>query len=69
MTSDITEGSPRRFHLASPKRIAVSPLKQVAKRKLGARRKVNRWSVLEEDTLRNAVEEYINFSISYVFFD
>lgn len=55
--------------MASPKRIAVSPLKKVAKRKLGARRKVKRWSVLEEDTLRNAVEEYINFSISYVFFD
>ncbi|KAJ4756346.1 Telomeric repeat-binding factor 1 [Rhynchospora pubera] len=57
-TSDSSEGGSRRFRLATPRRIPVSPLRKGADRKLGGiRRKVKRWSVLEEDTLRKAVEE------------
>jgi hypothetical protein len=39
----------------------------VANRKLGVRRKVKRWTALEEETLRKAVEEYLNLSIICVF--
>ncbi|KAJ3697000.1 hypothetical protein LUZ61_000705 [Rhynchospora tenuis] len=58
-TSDSSEGGSRRFRLATPRRIPVSPLRKEADRNFGGiRRKVKRWSVLEEDTLRKAVEEY-----------
>ncbi|XP_009374383.2 LOW QUALITY PROTEIN: uncharacterized protein LOC103963301 [Pyrus x bretschneideri] len=47
-----------RLHLPSPKRTAVSPLKKYGNVKLTKRRKVKRWSLLEEETLRTGVQKY-----------
>ncbi|XP_024029314.1 uncharacterized protein LOC21393957 isoform X2 [Morus notabilis] len=47
-----------RLHLRSPKKRAVSPLKKYEPTKLCKRRKVKRWTLLEEDTLRNGVQKY-----------
>ncbi|KAK9280331.1 hypothetical protein L1049_014019 [Liquidambar formosana] len=59
---DSIDGSPERLprrsnrpHLPSPKRKAVSPLKKSEITKFARRRKMKRWSVLEEDTLRTGV--------------
>ncbi|XP_004294731.1 PREDICTED: uncharacterized protein LOC101296074 [Fragaria vesca subsp. vesca] len=48
----------KRLHLPSPKRIAVSPLQKYDDKKISKRRKVKRWSLQEEDTLRTGVQEY-----------
>ncbi|RWW64704.1 hypothetical protein BHE74_00028045 [Ensete ventricosum] len=45
--------------LRSPKRRKVSPLIKMEEKKLARRRKVKRWSLQEEDTLRKAVEKYV----------
>ncbi|RWW00605.1 hypothetical protein GW17_00036426 [Ensete ventricosum] len=45
--------------LRSPKRRTVSPLIKMEEKKLARRRKVKRWSLQEEDTLRKAVEKYV----------
>lgn len=49
----------KRLHLPSPKRIAVSPLQKYDDKKISKRRKVKRWSLQEEDTLRTGVQEYV----------
>uniref|UniRef100_A0A5B6ZKH7 Uncharacterized protein n=1 Tax=Davidia involucrata TaxID=16924 RepID=A0A5B6ZKH7_DAVIN len=57
----LPEGSPNRrnrIHLPSPKRRIVSPLKKYEITKLVKRRKIKKWSQLEEDTLRTAVQKY-----------
>ncbi|KAM1254835.1 hypothetical protein ACFX2G_029732 [Malus domestica] len=46
------------LHLPSPKRTAVSPLKKYEDTRFSKRRKVKRWSLLEEDTLRTGVQKY-----------
>ncbi|KAB2616684.1 hypothetical protein D8674_023272 [Pyrus ussuriensis x Pyrus communis] len=46
------------LHLPSPKRTAVSPLKKHEDTRFSKRRKVKRWSLLEEDTLRTGVQKY-----------
>lgn len=48
-----------RFHLPSPKRKAVSPLKNQDVTKLARRRKKKKWSLEEEDALRKGVEQYV----------
>ncbi|XP_024029310.1 uncharacterized protein LOC21393956 isoform X1 [Morus notabilis] len=47
-----------RLHLPSPKKRALSPLKKYEPTKLCKRRKVKRWTLLEEDTLRDGVQKY-----------
>ncbi|KAM5582981.1 hypothetical protein ABKV19_003069 [Rosa sericea] len=47
-----------RLHLPSPKRNAVSPLKKYEDKRFSKRRKVKRWSLHEEDTLRTGVQKY-----------
>ncbi|KAF4387417.1 hypothetical protein F8388_011565 [Cannabis sativa] len=47
-----------KLHLPSPKIKVVSPLKKYAPTKILKRRKVKRWSLLEEDTLRDGVNKY-----------
>ncbi|XP_062081603.1 uncharacterized protein LOC133788227 [Humulus lupulus] len=47
-----------KLHLPSPKIKVVSPLKKYAPTKFLKRRKVKRWSLLEEDTLRDGVNKY-----------
>jgi telomeric repeat-binding factor 2 len=54
MTNDAS-----RLHLPSPKRKLVSPLKKHEVTKLARRRQIKRWSLLEEDTLRTAVQKYV----------
>ncbi|KAE8039422.1 hypothetical protein FH972_011834 [Carpinus fangiana] len=46
-----------RLHLSGPKRKLVAPLKKQEVTKFARRRQINRWSLLEEDTLRNAVQK------------
>ncbi|KAI3749250.1 hypothetical protein L2E82_19857 [Cichorium intybus] len=53
-----TEGSPKRPHLPSPKKRAVSPLSVYKMAKLAKQRRKKRWSTLEEDTLRTGVQKY-----------
>ena len=61
---DLPEGSPAsRLHLHSPKRKAISPLKKYEETKAVGRRRCKKWSLLEEDTLRTAVQRY-SFSLS-----
>ncbi|OVA15266.1 SANT/Myb domain [Macleaya cordata] len=50
------EGSPNRPHLPTPKKRVVSPLAKQEIRK-NTRRKIKKWSPLEEQTLRDAVKE------------
>ncbi|XP_024161376.1 uncharacterized protein LOC112168489 isoform X1 [Rosa chinensis] len=47
-----------RLHLPSPKRNAVSPLKKYEDKRSFKRRKVKRWSLHEEDTLKTGVQKY-----------
>lgn len=47
-----------RFHLPSPKRKAVSPLKNQDVTNLARRRKKKKWSLEEEDALRKGVEQF-----------
>ncbi|KAK2653003.1 hypothetical protein Ddye_012859 [Dipteronia dyeriana] len=61
---DSIDGSPGgpsnyigRFHLPSPKRKVVSPLKKYETAKLARRRIKKRWSLEEEDALRKGVQE------------
>lgn len=61
---DSIDGAPEgkrssRLHLPSPKRKAISPLKKYEEIKFIRRRKSKRWSLLEEDTLRAAVDRYV----------
>ncbi|CAL9191968.1 unnamed protein product [Musa hybrid cultivar] len=44
--------------LPSPKRRKVSPLTKMEEKKFARRRKVKRWSLQDEDTLRKAVEKH-----------
>nr|XP_023913427.1 uncharacterized protein LOC112025000 isoform X1 [Quercus suber] len=62
---DSIDGSPGgmtnragRPHLPSPKRKIVSPLKKYEVTKFVRRRRLKRWSLLEEDTLRTGVQKY-----------
>ncbi|KAF3432695.1 hypothetical protein FNV43_RR23797 [Rhamnella rubrinervis] len=62
---DSADGSPEgkvnhtgRLHLPGPKRKAVTPLPNNEMAKLAKRRKVKRWSMLEEDTLRTGILKY-----------
>ncbi|KAH7675537.1 Myb domain-containing protein [Dioscorea alata] len=48
----------RKPHLPSSKKGVVSPLKVQGNRNLVGRRKKLRWTTVEEDTLRKAVEKY-----------
>lgn len=54
----LTEGSPTRPHLPSPKKRAVSPLSVYKMAKLVKHRRKKRWTTLEEDTLRTGVQKY-----------
>ena len=63
---DSIDGSPGgmtnhagRLHLPSPKRKIVSPLKKYEVTKFVRRRRLKRWSLLEEDTLRTGVQKYV----------
>ncbi|CAK7323529.1 unnamed protein product, partial [Dovyalis caffra] len=53
-----TRGQMKRFHLDSPKRKAVSPLKKHELARFIKRRKPKKWSLEEEDALREAVKKY-----------
>ncbi|XP_038901324.1 uncharacterized protein LOC120088243 [Benincasa hispida] len=56
---DSPEGSHAdRLHLPSPKRKVISPLKKYEETKIVRRRQCKKWSLLEEDTLRTAVERF-----------
>jgi telomeric repeat-binding factor 2 len=46
-----------RPHLPSPKRKLIAPLKKQGVTKFARRRQIKRWSLLEEDTLRTAVQQ------------
>ncbi|KAL0916267.1 hypothetical protein M5K25_013762 [Dendrobium thyrsiflorum] len=53
--------SPRpegRLHLHSPKRKPVSPLNLIGDKRYAKRRKVRKWTLLEEETLLKAVREH-----------
>lgn len=59
----LTEGSPspskaNRATLPTPKTVRVSPLKKYEYKKITTRRKVTKWSSLEEETLRAGVRQY-----------
>ncbi|KAJ8751350.1 hypothetical protein K2173_016543 [Erythroxylum novogranatense] len=47
-----------RVHLETPKRKAVSPLKKYELMKFARRRKMKRWSLEEEDALREGVKKF-----------
>ncbi|XP_050368328.1 uncharacterized protein LOC126786524 [Argentina anserina] len=47
-----------RLHIPSPKRITVSPLKKYEDKRISKRRKIRRWSLEEEETLRTGVQKY-----------
>ncbi|KAJ1411664.1 SANT/Myb domain [Sesbania bispinosa] len=53
-----TSNDARRFHLPSPKREKHSPLKKYEPTNITKRRKVKKWSELEEETLRTAVNKF-----------
>ncbi|XP_057952442.1 uncharacterized protein LOC131146705 [Malania oleifera] len=55
---DSVDGSPDRLRLPSPRKMDVSPLKKKELVKIVRRRQIKRWSLLEEDTLRTAVQKY-----------
>ncbi|XP_021894044.1 uncharacterized protein LOC110811781 isoform X4 [Carica papaya] len=55
-SSEETPGD--RIRLPSPKRMAISPLRRQALEKIIRRRKPRKWSLEEEDVLRNAVKKY-----------
>lgn len=48
-----------RLRLPSPKRKIVSPLKKYEIANFARRRKVKRWTLLEEETLRTGVQKYV----------
>lgn len=48
-----------RFHLPSPKTKKMSPLKKYEPVNFTRRRKPKKWSALEEETLRSAVDKYV----------
>ncbi|KAK9947242.1 hypothetical protein M0R45_012674 [Rubus argutus] len=58
MSPEGTMNGKGRLHLPSPKRNAVSPLKKYEDKRFAKRRKVKRWSLHEEDTLRTGVQKY-----------
>ncbi|KAK2992718.1 hypothetical protein RJ640_025221, partial [Escallonia rubra] len=58
---ELREESPHcqsRPHLPSPRKRTVSPLTKYEITKLSRRRKIKRWSTLEEDTLRTGVQKF-----------
>lgn len=57
-SSEGTGDQMNRIHLDSPKRKAVSPLKKYELARFAKRRKPKRWSLEEEDALREAVKKY-----------
>lgn len=57
-SSEGTGDQMNRIHLDSPKRKAVSPLKKYELARIAKRRKPKRWSLEEEDALREAVKKY-----------
>lgn len=56
-----------RLRLPTPKRRLVSPLKKYETPKISKRRKVKKWSILEEDTLRTGVQKYVLFSFPFLY--
>ncbi|XP_011021018.1 PREDICTED: uncharacterized protein LOC105123205 isoform X3 [Populus euphratica] len=58
-SSEGTGDQMNRIHLDSPKRKAVSPLKKYELARFAKRRKPKRWSLEEEDALREAVKKYV----------
>jgi hypothetical protein len=65
MSPEGTMNGKGRLHLPSPERNAVSPLKKYEDKRLAKRRKVKRWSLHEEDTLRTGVQKYV--LVLYIF--
>lgn len=55
---DSDDTSPARLHLPSPRRTVISPLKRYEMKRIPRRRQNKRWSLLEEDTLRDAVHKH-----------
>ncbi|XP_027353908.1 uncharacterized protein LOC113864424 isoform X2 [Abrus precatorius] len=53
-----TSNPESRFHFPSPKRRKLSPLKKYEPANITRRRKPKKWSVLEEQTLRTAVDKF-----------
>nr|XP_048323922.1 uncharacterized protein LOC107411598 isoform X2 [Ziziphus jujuba var. spinosa] len=57
---DSIDGSPERnrLHLPSPKRKISSPLQKYEMTKIAKRRKIKKWSLVEEETLRDGVKKF-----------
>ncbi|KAL2346067.1 hypothetical protein Fmac_000067 [Flemingia macrophylla] len=53
-----TSNHERRFHLPSPKVRKISPLKKYESRNITKRRKAKKWSQLEVETLKTAVDKF-----------
>jgi len=57
MLAEVSPESSGRLHLPTSKTRVVSPLKKYEITKFARRRRKNRWSTLEEDTLRTGVQK------------
>lgn len=59
---DSADGSPEEnLRLPTPKICVNSPLKRYECQKFGRRRQIKRWSMLEEDTLKEGVQRCVRF--------
>lgn len=66
--SEASPKSSRKLCLPSPEKKAVSPLKKHEITKFSRRRKIRKWSLQEEETLREAVKAYVFACWKGVFF-